>query len=182
MKKSFFSELWVKVKGVYKNNKKLFFTILLCVVAVIFLMCSSFLSINGEKVKKSEEKKVENISGYAEKIEDKLISLLSKIDSVKTIDVMVVVESELETKYLTETTEKTISGSGTATTETSTTVVFQKDGSILTPVVVTTICPKVSGVLIITNKISQSVKNTIILSVSTVLGIGEEHISLIQQS
>ena len=62
--------------------------------------------------------------------------------------------------------ETTITNSEGTKTELTTTVVFEKNGSISTPVVITTLMPKVKGVLIITNKINASTKISIINSIS----------------
>ena len=61
------------------------------------------------------------------------------------------------------------------------TVVFEKNGSSSNPIVVATIAPKISGVLIVVNKIQASTKLSIINSVSIVLNVPESCITILQE-
>ena len=91
------------------------------------------------------------------------------------------VDSTPKIEYLTEKSEEISGDSANKNSVVSESVVFEKNGSISTPVVVTTIMPKVTGVLIVTNQINNSTKLSIISSVSTVLNIDKSCISLLQE-
>ena len=123
-----------------------------------------------------------SIQDYADKIENKLELLISKLDSIKDVSVMVMIESSPKVTYLTESTTKTETKENNSVSEIITTVVFEKNGSISTPIVVTTINPQITGVLIVTNKISSATKLAIINSVSNVLNISESCICLLQEN
>ena len=172
-----------KICSFYKKDKKIFISICVCLIIFFALIISTFVDINKNK-KVVSTKKIEttiSVSDYATNIENKLESLLSKLDSIKTVSVMVMVESSPQVTYLTESTTKTETKENNSVSEISTIVVIEKNGSISTPVVVTTINPKITGVLIVTNKINATTKLAIINSVSNVLNISESCISLLQE-
>lgn len=168
----------------YKKDKKIFFAIIICFVIFIGLLFSIFSDIGSKssKTKTSTSSKTSEVTNYASLVESKLEELILKLDSVKTVSVLVMVDSSPKVTYLTETTEKNEQKENNTISEISTTVVFEKNGSVSTPIVVTTINPKITGVLIVTNKISTSTKLSIINSVSIVLNIDETCISLLQES
>lgn len=184
MKKIFnFSNLKEKFSAFYKNNKKMFFAVVVCFFMIICLTVSSFSSLvkNKKDTKNTSNGTDISITSYAEAVEEKLVNIISKLESITTIDVFVMVDASPTTTYLTEKKETTVTNSSGSTSEISTTVVFEKNGSISTPIVVTTIMPKITGVLIVTNKINSSTKLSIINSISVVLNIDESCISLLQE-
>ena len=177
------SSLKTKICSFYKKDKKLFISFAVCFIVFVVLIVSTMLDIKKKKTVVSEKTTSTSIvKDYATNIENKLEILISKLDSIKTVSVMVMIESSPTITYLTERTEKIENKDNNSVSEISTTVVFEKNGSISTPIVVTTINPKITGVLIVTNKISASTKTAIINSVSNVLNIGESCISLLQES
>lgn len=167
----------------YKKNKKIFFISISCIICVIFLFISSLGSLNkNKKTSSSVSNSGGSVTAYADSIENKIVSIISKIDEVKNVNVFVMVESTPIYNFLTEKKEHTITNSSGSTTEITTTVVFEKNGSSNSPVIVQTIMPKITGVLIITNKINIATKLSIIKSISIVLNIDESCISLLQES
>lgn len=182
--KTIFKGFKDKICTFYKKDKKIFIAISVCSVILLGLFVSLIAEFNGEKTKTKSKtsSSSNNVSNYASNIESKLENLIIKLDSVKSVSVLVMVESTPKVTYLTETAEKIEQKDNNSISETTTTVVFEKNGSASTPVIVTTINPKITGVLIVTNKISASTKLSIINSVSTVLNIDESCISLLQES
>ena len=108
--------------------------------------------------------------------------MLLEINEVTSASVMVMVESSPKIEYLTEREEDVKTDEKGSSSVVSTTVVFEKNGSVNTPIVVTTIMPKVTGVFIVLNKISPSTKISIINSISIVLNIDSKCISILQES
>lgn len=179
---SFVSNFWSKIKNQFKSNKRLFLVTVILIVFVVVIFLSTF-SFGKNSDSDSSKTKTVSISDYAQNIELKLTKLISQMDSVSNVSVFVMVDALPETKYLTETKkEETTSSSGGTTSTETVTVVFEKNGSISTPVVITTIMPKVSGVMIVTNKISGSTKISIINAVAVVLNIDSSCISFLQES
>lgn len=169
-----------QIIDLYKNNKKMFFASIICVVIIIFLCISSIQTVRKKGTTLKQEQNIVSVTEFAENVEKKITSIVSKIDSVKSVSAFVMVEATPKIEYLTEKKETTITNADGSKTEITTTVVFEKNGSSTKPVIITTIMPKITGVLIITNKINSSTKLSIINSISIVLNIDESCISILQ--
>lgn len=181
-KNGLFSGLKDKICTFFKKDKKNFIIIISCFMLVIFLAISSFKTTTKSNSNSQQKSQSVSITDYAEKVEDKLINIISKLDNISKVDVFVMVEATPTINYLTEKKETTVTNEKGSTSEITTTVVFEKNGSIQTPVTVTTIMPKITGVLIVTNNINVSTKLLIKNSISIVLNIDESCISLLQES
>lgn len=181
-KNKLFMSLKEKICVFYRKNKKIFFSCVACFIVLIGLIFSSFTDLSKKSKSKKTESSSISITNYASEIETKLKNMISNLKDVSSVSIFVMVESTPNIKYLTETNEKTEIKDGNSVSEITTTVVFEKNGSISTPVVVTTLMPKVTGVLIVVNKINASTKLAIINSISVVLNIEESCISILQES
>ena len=176
--------IFAKISKFKDKYKKIISNKILVVLALIFVIVILFFSFKTPKSEggKQNEIQADLVSNYSVSVENKLESMLNKIDEINSVSVFVALESTPKIEYLTETEETINSSEKNSTSTKSTTVVFEKNGSVHTPVVVTTIMPKVIGVLIVTNKISASTKHAIINSVSVVLNIDALSISILQES
>lgn len=166
----------------FRTNKKLSSIVVATLILIVILIAMSCFS--GKSSSSTNNSQTNNSStnlSYANELENKLTSMLLKLDSIESVSVMVLVESTPEQKFLTDTEEVTTTNGDTTSSTITTTVVYEKDGSISTPVVITTLMPKVTGVLIVTNKIDASTKYSIISSISTVLNVDQSCISLLQE-
>lgn len=171
------------IAKLFKTNKKLFILTIILIAIMIVIFISTFFSSSKKTSQSESSLKSQGINDYAESVENKLSSMLLSLDAISSAKVFVMVDSTPEIKYLTESEEQvTENASGSSTTTKTTTVVFEKNGSISTPVAITTIMPKITGVLIVTNKISASTKINIINSVSIVLNIDSSSISILQET
>ena len=177
-----FSKIKEKIKPLFLNKKKSLILVSAIIVALVLFFIPSILKKQNNE---SQSPKIEDVSvsEYSKNVEEKLESMLLKISEINSASVMVMIESTPQIQYLTETEEtlETDEKGGSSSIK-STTVVFEKDGSVSTPVVVTTVMPKVTGVLIVLNKISASTKLSIINSISVVLNIDASCISILQES
>ena len=176
--------IFIKIKQFfvkfYNTNKRLFFVFVGLIVVVISGFCFNFFNQNKKTTKISNINQSDEISDYAGFVESKIEKVLKSLDAVKKVNVFVVVESSKVDKFLTEIeTSKTTNG-GTETETKKESIVFQKDGSTSSPVVVETVNPKITGVLICINKIDASTKVSILNSLSTVLNIDSSCISILQ--
>lgn len=172
-----FTNLKNKLQSIFSN--KILALMIVLIVCVIFIF-----SFKNSSKKETEQKQIQNsmILDYSSSVENKLESMLIKIDEINDVSVFVAVESTPKIEYLTECEETVETGEKNSTSTKSTTVVFEKNGSANMPIAVTTIMPKVTGILIVTNKISASTKHAIINSVSVVLNIDASCISILQES
>lgn len=179
-KNNFFKSLKEKFLGLGKKGKRLLFV----AVIVIIIMLAIFFSALFPKSKNNAQSNQNafSVTDYAAGIEKKLEQILLATSSVTKVSVFVVVDSTPKVEYLTDTEQTSSTNStGNTTTTSSETAVFEKNGSVSTPVVVKTTMPSVLGVLIVTNKISASTKYNIINSVSVVLNIDSGRISILQE-
>ena len=86
------------------------------------------------------------------------------VGEITSASVMVMVESTPKIEYLTEGEDTVETNEKGSTSTKSQTVVFEKDGSVYSPVVITTLMPKVTGVLVVVNNVSASTKHSLINS------------------
>jgi len=180
IKNRFFCKFKTFVKNLYDKNRRLFFMSVGLIVLLIALTAGSVFA-SGEKKSASEKEENISISSYTSNLESKLKSMLLKIKTVSEVDVLIMVDSTPKVNYLTESEESEIVNSAGSTKTITTKVVYEKEGSINRPVVVSTSMPKVVGVLIVTNKIDASTKLSIINSVSVVLNVDETCITILQE-
>lgn len=178
VKKLNLSAIVDKIKLLKASGKKkyLFAAILILVLILIF----ATLFFNG-KINNSKENTSVLADNYAASLENKLKSMILKIDEINSVDVLVVVNGSAKTNYLVETTEVVTTNSNGSTKTTSTKVVYEKANGTSSPIIVSTSYPEVIGVMIVINKVSASTKLAIKNSVSLVLNIPEESISILQE-
>ena len=169
-----------KLKTLLSDKKK---STVICVLLIILIISYFLLSNfkNSTQPKMSNSTESLSISDYSKSVELKLESMLNDMNEINSVSVMVMIESTPQIQYLTESDHKTESDEKGSTSTITTTVVFEKNGSVSTPVVVTTILPKIIGVLIVTNNISPSTKVSILNSVSVVLNVDVSCISILQK-
>lgn len=181
---SLFAKIKEKFSGLFKSGKKPII-LMIAVIVIMVAIATSFFSPKGKSDNGvSDSTDFVSVTDYSESVEKKLQNMILKLEQVDNVSVLVVVDSTPKIEYLTEDEESTVTssdGKSTTTTKKSQ-VVFDKDGSKSTAVVVTTIMPKVVGVLIVINKIDASTKINIINSISTVLNIDPSCISILQES
>lgn len=184
MKKiKFISNITDTVKSLFKKNKKLFFLTIALIFIMLAVFVSTFFTSKNNSSSKNNTSVSTGILDYTNSVENKLESMLLSLSGISSASVFVMVEATPTVTYLTETEEvTTTNASGSSTTTKTTTVVFEKDGSILTPITVTTILPKVTGVMVVLNKFSPSTKLNITNAIATVLNIDVSCISILQES
>ena len=162
-----------------KKNKKILVPALIAVIVIIAVLYYDFSS---KKDSSTSSNKI-SLEGenYAEAIEQKLETMLSKISEVEDISVFVMTSGSTKINYLTESTETETTNASGSTKTTSTKVVYEKvDGETL-PIIVSKSYPEVIGVMVVVNEISASTKLSIKNSISTVLNISEDSISILQE-
>ena len=184
MKKLDFTKIKERIKGLYKNNRKIFFACIIMLALGLALLINSFFLSSKTTKKETTNKNLQvSVTDYASSLENKLVGILLEMESVTKASAFVMVESTPKIEYLTESENVTTTNSaGVSSSTISTTVVFEKNGSISTPVAVTTVMPKVTGVLIVINGVSSSTKYNIIRAISVVLNVDESSISILQES
>lgn len=176
--KNFFSGVKTKISLLYRKNKKLFLisVILIAVIFVCLLFYPTSLSHSKQETKTSQ-----TVTGssqdYVSKLESRLEDMLLSIDEISKANVMVVCESSEINEYLKNETQSSSDNSSSKTEE----VAYEKNGSNSQPIIVKTTNPKIIGVWVVVNKVSASTKIAIKNSLSSVLNVSEESISILQE-
>lgn len=178
---AFLSKFKQNFKLLFSNKKSTTILIVAIIICLILFFMPTFFKKN-ETQNQSINNVNFSVSEYSEKLENKLENLLLGLDEISSVKAMVMVESTPKIEYLTESEDVVQTDEKKSSSTKSTTVVFEKNGSISTPVVVTTIMPRVTGVLLVVDKLSASTKVAIINSISVVLKIDASCISILQES
>ena len=132
-----------------KHNKKMQYIILICLLAVAFLVF--VFGYNKQQVKTMAND--DFITNYVDNLEDKLSNVLSKVKGAGKVSVIITVESGMETVLAMKTTTKE-NLNGKIETETSPIIINGKT------VVVKELYPKIVGVLIV----AEGAKNISVMS------------------
>ena len=172
--------IFVKIKEklieLYKKNKKLFFAALfLIIVAAVMLFLPTQNTKNDSKVLAENENFSENLS-YISSLENKLANMLLKLSVIDSVKVLVMADESEKYVYLTQT-ETTKNGENEIIKEE---IVYDKNGSSQSPIKVMTEYPKISGVMIVINKVDASTKISIQNAVAGVLNIDSSCIYILQ--
>ena len=102
----FFNIMDVKQKlGQYSESKKKIILILCLVTGLSMMLISGFFS--GTSKKQNNKDVNFNVSSYENKLEERLLDLVEKIDGVGKAKIMVTIESSIEYIYAQERREKT---------------------------------------------------------------------------
>ncbi|MBQ8451438.1 MAG: hypothetical protein IJ538_01510 [Clostridia bacterium] len=181
MQKNVFIKIFDKIKiffSQFLKNKKLVRLLIVCLALIIVgIFASVFL--------KKEDKKVEKSvfdGSYVENLELKIQTMLLKLDGVSDVSVLILTDSSKIQEFLFETDESTETKNDSTVSSKKNNVVIRKNGSLQEPVVVSTKNPKITGALIVLNKISPQLKISIINSISVVLNLDSSCISILQES
>ncbi len=176
------ADIFVKLKEniclLYKKNKKLFLAAVACLAmilaGVILPILKSSQSANNEEVKSI------NYSSYVDMLESKIKNILLNISQIETVDVLIVADSTEKKVFLTQTETTTSKNDNNENVVVKEEIVYDKNGSSQSPVLVTTVYPKVLSVLISINKVDSSTKISLQNAVSGVLNIDTSCIFILQ--
>ena len=180
--KNLFSSIKSKLSFLYGKNKKVFtWGIVLVILIAVFLF--AFPKENDKNKNETEESEpLKSVSfGYEEELESKIQKMLVSMSEVSVANVMVVCDSSEHFEYLKNVSE-TSSGSGDSASKTITEeVVYEKNGSSSSPIIVSKTMPKILGVWIVINQVSPSTKLAITNSICSVLNVDVSCISILQE-
>ena len=178
--KSYFVKIKENISKLYNKNKKLLVVIVALIVAV-FGYLFFLIPKNDEEKNLVKEQKIESglISDYENFLENKLEKMLLSIDEVSSVDVMVVCDTSGVYHYLKNVSVTENSGDKQGTKTLTEEIVFEKEGSNTKPVLEKFDYPKVVGVMVVMKGVSPSTKLSIINSISIVLNVSPESISIV---
>ena len=176
--KNLISKLKSKIHFFNGKNKKVF--TLSLVLVIILLGYFLFVSSDNKSDVKSESKQMDDVvsSNYSDQIERKIENMLLSLSGVSKAEVMIVCESSEVYEYLKNVDEsKSENGNTTIKEE----VVYEKNGSNTTPIIITMRFPKIIGVWVVINEVSPSTKLAITNSLKSVLNVDESRINILQE-
>lgn len=177
----YFVKIKEKINNLYKKDKRLFFVL---VVLFLALVCVFFIPTN----KKSKNNQTNEINqqqlfdsdDYSSYVENKIKTMLLKLSNISFVDVFVVCESSLINNYQTQKeSTKTTNSSGETIVEKEE-IVFEKNGSSQSPILITITNPKILSVMLVLNKVDASTKLSIKNAVAGVLNISVDCIFILQ--
>ena len=179
--KNLLASLKNKFSSLSIKNKKFWY---LGIILVVLIALCVFVFPSSDKDKKDASEINSQTSliskKYEDEIEQKLKQMLLSISEINEASVMVVCDATEKVEYLKNISE-TSSGSGDSLSKTITEeVVYEKDGSNSSAIVVSKTMPKIMGVWIVINEVSPSTKLAITNSICSVLNIEESRISILQ--
>ena len=168
-----------KFMSFYAKNKKMFFAIVALLIVLLFSFGTMFFS-DKKTTSKLADNRGEYVSydDYSAKIENKIEQLLSGVKSISKVDVFVMIETTPVKNYLKEIEKQTTESGGEIVKES---IVFEKNNSTTLPIETFVTLPKITGVLIVTNKIDASTKLAITNALAVVLNVDESCISILQE-
>ena len=126
----------------------------------------------GNQVTQNEKtEKTSDIKSYEEDIENRIETLINSISGINDATAFVYTKSSVEIIYAEDIDKKFSSKEDSITAETQT-VVFSKDGSTTSAVVVKKIYPQIEGVLVVAKGVNdEKTRIMIINALASVLGI-----------
>lgn len=178
LKKLNFGVVINKIKSMALGGKKKNLIAAILILIVIFIFATLFFSGKFNKQNTSTDVSADN---YSAVLEQKLETMLLSVSEINSADVFVMVNGSVKTNYLMETTESENTNGNNSTKTISTKVVYKKSNGETSPIIVSTTYPEIVGVMIVTNRVSAATKIAIKNSISVVLNIPEERISILQE-
>jgi stage III sporulation protein AG len=150
--------------------------IYLAVVVVVIIVAIYFSSLPGKKsadANGTNSAAAQSAESYADKLEQKLLSVIGNIKGAGTVSVIVMTEGEGTVELAYDIDEKTVTqnganGQSTSTTTANKTPLLGKDGK---PIVLYTYPPKISGIVVVATGAGDiGVRLTIMRAVQAVIG------------
>lgn len=165
------------LKNIKLNNKTL--PLILAVLGILLLSVSYIMPKSAEKTDA-----VFNESEYISSLEKRVENLVSQISGAGDCNVMISINSSVESVYVKENKNFYNNSSDTVKSEKEDSVLTMKDSNGNEYAVITkTIMPQLSGVTVVCDGGNNlSVKNNVISAVSTLLGIGSNKVCVIAKA
>ena len=153
----------------FLSNKKV--QILIASILSIVVLLIAFGGQGNQVTQNEKTEKTSDIKSYEEDIENRIEALINSISGINGATAFVYTKSSVEIIYAEDIDKKISSKEDSITAETQT-VVFSKDGSTTSAVVVKKIYPQIEGVLVVAKGVNDEKKRIMIINaLASVLGI-----------
>ncbi len=168
------------IKSIFSGNNLKNLIIFAGIIGIALIFLSSFMGRKNDETEAPVSETKTTAESYAQKLEDDLGKIISNIDGAGKTNILITIDREIENVYQTDTDATAKSDSeGSQQNNKSSTVVIRSKNSTEEPIKVTEIMPKIKGVLVVCEGADSSVvKQNIIDSVRTVLGVASSRVSV----
>lgn len=170
----------LSLKSVFSGNNLKNLIIFAGILGIALIFISSFIGKETEKTETPVSEIKTTAEDYAKQLEKDLEEIISNISGAGKTSILITIDREIESVYQTDTdtTAKADSESSQQSNK-STTVIIKGKNSTEEPIKITEIMPKVKGVLVVCEGADSSVvKQNVIESVRTVLGVASSRVSV----
>lgn len=170
----------LSLKSVFSGNNLKNLIIFAGILGIALIFLSSFIGKETEETETPVSEIKTTAEDYAKQLEKDLEEIISNISGAGKTSILITIDREIESVYQTDTdtTAKADSESSQQSNK-STTVIIKGKNSIEEPIKITEIMPKVKGVLVVCEGADSSVvKQNVIESVRTVLGVASSRVSV----
>lgn len=168
------------IKSIFSGNNLKNLIIFAGILGIALIFLSSFMGRENDATEAPVSETKTTAESYAKKLEDDLGKIISNIDGAGKTNILITIDREIENVYQTDTDATAKSDSeGSQQNNKSSTVVIRSKNSTEEPIKVTEIMPKIKGVLVVCEGADSAVvKQNIIDSVRTVLGVASSRVSV----
>lgn len=170
----------LSVKSLFSGNNLKNLIIFAGILGIALIFISSFMGNKNQETDEPVSESKTTTEEYAKNLEDNLEKIISNIDGAGKTSILITIDREIESVYQTDTDSEIKSNSESSQqSNKSTTVIIKGKNSTEQPIKVTEIMPKIKGVLVVCEGADSSVvKQNIIESVRTVLGVASSRVSV----
>lgn len=170
----------LSLKSIFSGDNLKNLIIFAGILGIALIFISSFTGNKNEAAEEPVPESKTTAEEYAKKLEDDLEKIISNIDGAGKTSILITIDREIESIYQTDTdTEAKSDNENSQQSNKSTTVIIKGKNSTEEPIKITEVMPKIKGVLVVCEGANSSVvKQNIIDSVRTVLGVASSRVSV----
>lgn len=171
-------------KSIFSGNNLKNLIIFAGILGIALIFLSSFMGKKTEETDTPISETKITADDYAKKLEEDLSKIISNINGAGKTNILITIDREIESVYQTDIdTNNKSDGENSQYSNKSSTVVIRGKNSTEEPIKVTEIMPKIKGVLVVCEGADSAiVKQNIIDSVRTVLGVASSRVSVQKSS
>lgn len=168
------------VKSIFSGNNLKNLIIFAGILGIALIFLSSFMGKKTEETDTPVSETKITADDYAKKLEEDLSKIISNINGAGKTNILITIDREIESVYQTDIdTNNKSDGENSQYSNKSSTVIVRGKNSTEEPIKVTEIMPKIKGVLVVCEGADSAiVKQNIIDSVRTVLGVASSRVSV----
>ena len=167
-----------KLSEKLKKDKKLLLIVTAGILGIVFIVLSEVIPKSSYKKTETGEQNKDSVSSYEETLEKRLESIISSVDGAGRVQVMVTLDTSVQTQYAKDEKENSKNGDKTSEKSYEKKYVLTDDDS---GVVLKTTEPEVRGVIVVCDGgDNAAVKNSITSAVRAALSVDSNKITVLK--